>query len=105
MTVNIMNPRTFSLFTRYTISTLYYRNILVEEKPVEPEPEEEKSTTPDAREKDHTTPTKSRKSEKLDSKKDRVRRSSAKSRTGRRSSMVASPPPGEQTPASETDTR
>ncbi len=84
-----------------------FSNILVEEKPPEPEAEEEKPATPEGREKDHTTPTKGKKDKEKDkdSKKGDKRKSSAKSKAGRRSSMTASPPPGAQTPASETDTR
>ena len=74
---------------------------MVEEKPVDPDPEpEEKSTTPDG----HTPTGKS--SKKSDKKSERGRKSSAKSKAGgRRSSMVTSPPPGIQTPASEVETR
>ena len=77
----------------------------MEEKPVEPDIEEEKSTTPEGREKDPTPTGKSSKKSDKGSKTDRARKSSARSKAGRRSSLAASPPPGAQTPASETDTR
>ena len=84
------------------ISYAIYRNIAVDDKPSEIEPEEEKSTTPEGRKEEPSAPAKTAKGKDRSTDRKDKRKSSAKSR-GRRGSATQSPPPGMSTPASETE--